>query len=199
DLYVYDVASGKQVHEVIPRVHSGTAGGDVAWAPDGKGFFYTRYPRGKERPAEDMDFYQQLYFHELGTATEKDRYELGKELPRIAEIKVWTHDATGRLLCTVQNGDGGEFAHYVRDRDGKPATAPNQLPVSAAGDLSPMGGDDVLFANESYVQPLGQYLFRAKDEQTERTPLTSKAEVSFDDVKVVREFATSKDGTKVPV
>ena len=42
----------------------------------------------QERPAEDLDFYQQLYFHELGTPTDKDRYELGKDLPRIAEIKL---------------------------------------------------------------------------------------------------------------
>src|SRR5262249_12875356 len=112
DLHLYDADSGKRVHEVIPRVQNGTAGGNLVWAPDGKGFYYTRYPRGKERPAEDMGFYQQLYFHELGTATEKDRYELGKDLPRIAEIRAWMHDATGRLLCTVQNGDGGGFAHY---------------------------------------------------------------------------------------
>src|SRR5205807_2063217 len=53
------------------------------------------------------------------TATEKDRHELGKDLPRIAEIRVWMHEKTGKLLCTVQNGDGGEFAHYVRTPDGK--------------------------------------------------------------------------------
>ena len=96
DVHVYDVDSGKEVYEVVPRVNGGTAGGDLAWAPDGKGFFYTRYPRGKERPAEDIDFYQQVYFHELGTPTEKDRYELGKDLPRIAEIKLEVDDATGR-------------------------------------------------------------------------------------------------------
>ena len=39
-----------------------------------------------------------------------DRYELGKDLPRIAEIRLETRQPTGRLLATVQNGDGGEFA-----------------------------------------------------------------------------------------
>ena len=117
DVHVYDVATGKQVFEVIPRVNGGTAGGDLAWTPDGKGFFYTRYPRGKERPAEDLDFYQQLFFHELGTPTEKDRYELGKDLPRIAEIKVEVDDASGRALATVQEGDSGRFALYLRSLD----------------------------------------------------------------------------------
>ena len=63
DLHIFDTASGKQVYEVVPRVQNGTAGGDLAWTPDGKGFFYTRYPRGKERPPADADFYQQLYYH----------------------------------------------------------------------------------------------------------------------------------------
>ncbi len=45
DVHLYETASGKEVHEVIPRVNTGTAGGDLAWLPDGAGFFYTRHPR----------------------------------------------------------------------------------------------------------------------------------------------------------
>ena len=105
--------------EVIPRVNTGTAGGDLAWTPDGTGFYYTRYPREGERPAEDMNFYQQVYFHELGTPTADDRYELGKDSPRIAETELKIDRRTGRVLATMQNGDGGEFAHYLREPDGK--------------------------------------------------------------------------------
>jgi prolyl oligopeptidase len=119
DVHVYDVETGTRTDVVIPRVNNGTAGGSLAWAADNKGFFYTRYPRGQERPAEDMGFYQQLYFHELGTSTDRDRYELGKDLPRIAEIKVEVDQATGRALCTVQNGDSGAFAHFVCSKTGK--------------------------------------------------------------------------------
>jgi prolyl oligopeptidase len=295
DVHVYDVATAKRVHEVIPRVQNGTAGGDLAWSADGKGFYYTRYPRGKERPAADRDFYQQLYFHKLGTPTEKDRYELGKGLPRIAELRAEMHHASGRLLASVQNGDGGEFAHFVRspegkwrqfstfrdkavqaafgpggdvfvvsrrdaprgkilrlsakdpdlgkakvvvpegkdavvtdfygkptvvptagrlyvlyqlggpsevrvfDLAGKPLEAPRQLPVSRVDELTPLAGDDILFNNGSFLDPPGQYLFKAKSGRTVKTPLTSAPAVDFKDVRVVREFATSKDGTKVPV
>ncbi len=298
DVHVYDTATAKQVYEVVPRVNGGTAGGDLAWAPDGKGYFYTRYPREKERPAEDVDFYQQVYFHALGTPTEKDRYETGKELPRIAEIKLEMDDATGRLLATVQNGDGGEFAFFLRETDGKwrqfstfkdklvqaafgrhddlfvvslegasrgkllrmsvkdldPAKAkvvvpegkdtivtdfpgyssrqtvlptahrlyvtyqlggpsevrcfdfdgkalegPKQLPVATAGGLTQLTGDDLLFSNGSYVEPRTVYEYRAKGNETVKLPLTTPPPVDLSDVKVVREFATSKDGTKVPV
>lgn len=119
DVSVYEVATGKRVDEVIPRVNGGTAGGDLAWSPDGRGFFYTRYPRGDERPEADKNFYQQLYYHALGTPTAEDRYELGKTLPRIAEIQLAMHKASGRLLVTVQKGDGGEFELHLRSPKGE--------------------------------------------------------------------------------
>jgi prolyl oligopeptidase len=76
--------------------------------------FYTRYPRPGERPDPDLDFYQQLYFHKIGGASDTDAYEIGKDFPKIAEAVV-TASGDGRfLLATVKNGDGGEQAHYVR-------------------------------------------------------------------------------------
>ena len=88
NVHVFEVATGKELADVIPRVNGGTAGGSVAWNADGTGFYYTRYPRGNERPKADIDFYQQVYFHKLGTPTEKDAYAIGKDFPRIAEIKL---------------------------------------------------------------------------------------------------------------
>jgi prolyl oligopeptidase len=298
DVHIYETSSAKEVFEVTPRVNGGTAGGDLAWAPDGKGYFYTRYPRGDERKPEDIDFYQQVYFHALGTPTEKDRYEMGKDLPRIAEIKLEADDATGRVLATVQNGDGGQFAFFLRetdgdwrqfstfkdklvqgafgrhgdlflislegaprgkllrmsvsdldpakakvvisegkdtiisdfpgyssrqtvlptesrlyvtyqlggptevrcfDFDGKPLDAPKQLPISTVGGLARLTGDDILFSNGSYVEPRNVYEYRAKANETVKLPLTTPPPVDLSDVDVVREFAVSKDGTKVPV
>jgi prolyl oligopeptidase len=65
---IFDVSSGKKLADVVPRVNFATAGGSIDWKADGSGFYYTRYPQGKERPAEDADFYQQVYFHKLGTS-----------------------------------------------------------------------------------------------------------------------------------
>jgi prolyl oligopeptidase len=298
DIHIYETASGKEAYEVVPRVNGGTAGGDLAWAADGKGFYYTRYPRGKERPAEDLDFFQQVYYHTLGEPTEKDRYEMGKDLPRIAEIKLEGDDATGRVLATVQNGDGGEFAFFLRDPDGKwrqfstfkdklvqaafgrhddlfvislegaphgkllrlsvkdldaakakvvvpegkdtiiadfpgfssrqsvlptenrlyvtyqvggptevrcfdfdgkPLDAPKQLPISTLGGLARLTGDDILFSNASYNEPRNVFAYHAKANETVKLPLTTPPPVDLSDVEVRREFATSKDGTKIPI
>jgi prolyl oligopeptidase len=118
DLHVYDVATGKALPDVVPRVNGGTAGGAIAWNAEASGFWYTRYPREGERPAADLGFYQQLYFHKLGTPTIGDAYVLGKDLPRIAEIGLHSSPDGRSVLAIVANGDGGEFELYAIDARG---------------------------------------------------------------------------------
>ena len=112
-LHIYESSTGKEMSEQIPRVNKATAGGDVAWNQDGSGFYYTRYPVAGERSVADLDFFQQIYFHKIGTSPDKDQYSLGKGFPRIAEVKLDTSPDGKAILATVANGDGGEFAHYV--------------------------------------------------------------------------------------
>ena len=118
DVHIFDVATGRQLSDVVPRVNGGTAGGSLAWNADGSGFFYTRYPRPGERPEADLDFFQQLYFHKIGGTTDTDAYEIGRDFPKIAEASVTASDDGRFLLATVNNGDGGEKAHYVRPPSG---------------------------------------------------------------------------------
>ena len=118
-VHVFEVATGKEIAEVIPRVQYPTGGGSLAWNKDGTGFFYTRYPHGNERPAEDMNFYQQVYYHKLGTPVSKDAYVIGKEFPRIAEVALFSSKDGRYILAQVANGDGGEFAHFLMKPGGK--------------------------------------------------------------------------------
>jgi len=113
DVHVIEVATGKDQPDVIPRVMGGTAGGSVAWSSDGTGLFYTRYPHAGEHTEADLDFYQQVYFHKLGTPESKDVYVIGKDFPRIAETELERSDDGKYVLVHVANGDGGEFAHHV--------------------------------------------------------------------------------------
>jgi prolyl oligopeptidase len=116
-LYLFEAATGKQVGAVIPRVQYPTGGGSLAWRADAKGFWYTRYP-GPERPADEQHFFQQIYFHRMGEDPLKDVYVAGKDFPKVAEIKLSTRYDPSRIIATVANGDGGEFAHYVIDSRG---------------------------------------------------------------------------------
>src|SRR5260370_3921303 len=116
--HVFEVATGKKLTDAVPRVNFATAGGSIDWKADGSGFYYTRYPQGNERPPEDANFYQQVYFHKLGADAKQDSYVIGKDFPRIAEIQLHTSDDGRWLAAAVANGDGGQFAHYLMDAAG---------------------------------------------------------------------------------
>lgn len=112
-LYVYDTETGRKRDDVIPRVNGGTAGGSAAWNADGSGLYYTRYPAPGERPKGDLPFYQQIWFHRLGTPLAADRYVLGREFPKIAEVALATSRDGRFILADVSNGDGGEHAYWL--------------------------------------------------------------------------------------
>ena len=116
-LHLFEVASGRRIEPPIPRVQYPTGGGSLAWRADSKGFWYTRYPGG-ERPAAERHFFQQIYFHRLSDDPAKDSYVLGKDFPKVAEIKLEARFNPHLVIASVANGDGGEFAHYVIDTDG---------------------------------------------------------------------------------
>ena len=292
-LYVFDVATGKQVGEIVPRVQFATGGGDMVWKGDSSGFYYTRYPQGNERPAEDVDFYQQVYFHHLGAPASQDSYVLGKEFPRIAETRLDAANDGKRILITVSNGDGGEYEHFVLNPGGKatqvthfadkvvdvqfgaddslwmlshaksdrgelahiPAGSlkladavtvvpPGESSIEGAGDehrfwvgahevyvtvinggpeeilkfslegksegkipgpevasvgeLVPLTGDAFMYQTSTYTQP-AQWLRYNGAGDPSALPYSSQSSVNLDDVEVKRAFATSKDGTKVPM
>ncbi len=119
DLHVYEVASGKALPDVIEHVQNGTAGGSALFTADGGGVFYTRYPRAGERAKGEDEFWQQVWFHKLGTPASADVYSLGKELPRPAEIVLEQTDDGATVLADVSNGDGGEHEYFVRGADEK--------------------------------------------------------------------------------
>jgi prolyl oligopeptidase len=112
-VHVYRTASGTPLEDMIPFVNGGTAGGSVAWNQDGSGFYYTRYPHPGERAPEDLPFFQQIWFHRLGTPVTSDSYVLGKEFPKIAEIELSTSEDGLFVLADVSNGDGGEHAYWL--------------------------------------------------------------------------------------
>jgi prolyl oligopeptidase len=117
-LHIFEVATGKGVGEVIPRVQYPTGGGSLAWAADSKGFYYTRYP-GPERPAEEQHFYQRIYFHQLGADWASDILVAGSDFPKVAEITLDNRQNPRAIVASVANGDGGEFAHYLIGPDHK--------------------------------------------------------------------------------
>ncbi|HUJ02767.1 MAG TPA: prolyl oligopeptidase family serine peptidase [Rhizomicrobium sp.] len=299
-LHVYDVASGKEIDTPIPRVQYPTAGGSLAWAADGKGFWYTRYPSA-DAPKDDQAFYMQVYFHKLGTDAKNDKLVLGKAdgLERISEIFLDNRFNLDRVMAMVQRGDGNIWAFYVLGEGQAPVrigtyeddivyatfgpdgavyaisqkNAPNRkilklkppfaehalasapvivpeskvailsggaeeqqadlsfspghlfvrdivggpndvrifdldgkaegllpLPeVSGNSEIDPLANGDVLYDVSTYVRPIYFMEWTPSSGKAKETGLKMTSPVSYADAKVVLAFATSKDGTKVPV
>jgi prolyl oligopeptidase len=118
DVHVFDAGQRNERGDVVPRVNGGTAGGSLAWSADGAGFYYTRYPRPGENPPDELGFDVHVHWHALGSDPELDPYEIGREFPRIAEIRLESSRDLRLTLASVQRGDGGEFTHWLRDRHG---------------------------------------------------------------------------------
>jgi len=212
---------------------------------------------------------------------------LGKDFPRIAEIKLEASRDGKYILATVANGDGGDFAHYLLGPDGswkqitqfsdqikaarlghdnalyllsradaphgkilrlaldKPELAnaavivpasdaviefieptaialfvgdllggPSQIrrfgldgkgetiipipKISAVSEMESLEDNSLLFRDVSYTEPAAWFRV-TENGAPQRTTLVNTSPISFADIEVTREFAPSKDGTKVPL
>jgi prolyl oligopeptidase len=299
-LHVVDVASRKEIDTPIPRVQYGTAGGSLAWTPDGKKFWYTRYP-GPEAPQSDQHFNIQVYFHTIGSDASKDPLVLGKAegLERVSEVFLGNRFNRSAIMAMVQRGDGNIWAFYVLSEGAKPVQVgtygdkivyatigpdgaiygisrknssngkvvklkppfskeglasagvivpeskvailsggaeqaepdlnlskdrlfvrdivggPNEvrafaldgkpegtlpLPeISGNSEIEPLVNGDILFDVTTYLRPRYYAVWHPDTGKSEETALKVVSPVSFSDAEVVRGFATSKDGTRVPV
>src|SRR6202048_754478 len=167
-LHIYETATGKALPDSIAHVQYPTAGGSAAWNADATGIYYTRFPRKGEKPDADLNFYQQIYFHKLATADTEDAYSIGKEFPRIAEIKLEASRDGKFILATVANGDGGDFAHYLLGPDGRWKQLTQFSDQVKAGRL---GRDNALYLLSRADAPRGKIL-RALLDKPELTNAT---------------------------
>lgn len=191
---VFEVETGKEQGDVVPFAHSGTAGGSLAWAADGKGFYYTRHPHTGEVDAKDMGFFQEAYFHKLGTKDSEDKPSLTKDkLARIAEIELHTSKDGKWVHAGVQNGDGGEYWHFLLDTKKGTWSRFADLPdkIIAAS----FGPDNKLYLLSISGAPRGKVLRvdPAKPDLAKAETLVPESDVTIEAVLPTRSKLYTKD------
>ena len=110
-------------------------------------------------------------------------------------VSEFNSSATGLYVVVME---GGPSRLWFYPQHGARVEVP-VLPVSSVGGLHCWQGDQLVFANASYLVPSGWYEWNPGMKQPRATALRMTSAANFDDLEVVREFATSKDGTKVPL
>ena len=101
------------------------------WPPDGRGFFYGRFP--EPRPGDDLkgaNYYQKVYYHRLGTPQADDR--LVWEDPEHKDWRAVPHvtDDGAYLILTIQKGTDAKYRILYR-----PLDQPDAQPVHLVGEF----------------------------------------------------------------
>jgi len=286
-LHLFETSTGDLVDVRIPRIT--LMGGSLAWRGDSHAFWYTRYPAPGERPDDELRFFQEVWFHELGGGA--DRRDLAEVFAddRIVENELSSSSDGRWVLDRAQRGDGGEWELFVRSQDGgewwrlaeiadevvdaafgrdelyllshrdapngrvlrvsltpgvtvgpAPVVVPSsdlaieriavtdgrlwtldmdggvsglrafshdgthgppvELPaVSAIDSIVRLGDDALAYPVESFVSPAAWWVVADGEDAPRPTALVTTSPLDFSAVEVRRVFATSKDGTRVPM
>src|SRR5204863_1868240 len=83
--------------------------------------------------------------------------------------------------------------------DGKGETIIPIPKISAVQEMVTLEDGSLLFRDQSYTEPAAWFHCAKEKTEAVKTALRSTSPVSFADIEVTREFATSKDGTKIPL
>lgn len=73
-LFVRDVVTGKDLTDRIEH----TRHASVAWLPDGKSFYYSRYPDAGTVPPGDEKYFSKIFLHVLGQDPKTDKLIFGE-------------------------------------------------------------------------------------------------------------------------
>jgi len=120
-LRVRDAATGRDLPDEIVR----TRACSLAWFPDGKGFYYTRYPTAGTVPDGEEKYHRSVFRHRMGDDPARDEKIFGAG----RDLKDWpgvTLSPNGRWLAVQVNQGWSKSELYLLD-----VHAPDKAPPAA--------------------------------------------------------------------
>jgi prolyl oligopeptidase len=113
-------------------------------------------------------------------------------------IEGFSPSASGLYVQDLVGGPSQIRFFNLKHPEEKPAVVPLK-PVSAVQGMLCPEGDQLFFRNITYIEPFVWMAYDPAAGKARPTALAGTSPADFSDMEVVREFATSKDGTKIPL
>jgi len=146
-LHVREVDSGHDLPDTIDR----TRACSLAWRPDGRGFYYTRYPTPGTVPAGDENYHRHVFSHTLGAdpATDPKLFGEGRS-PQEWPVIALSPDGKRLLIEGWQGWSKSEvYLLDVAKPGAKPVAVAEKVDAAFDGELL----DDRLFLRTNEGAP----------------------------------------------
>lgn len=112
EIKVRDTDTGKDLTDHVKWVKFSR----TAWTRDGKGFFYSRYDEPKEATKlADVNYYQKLYYHKIGTAQAEDKLVYDRPDEKEWGFGAETTEDGRYLLITATKGTARKYRIFYKD------------------------------------------------------------------------------------
>ena len=109
-LFIRDISTGKELSDKIEH----TRHASVAWMPDGKSFYYSRYPEPGSVPPGDEKYFSKIFLHVLGQDAKTDHLVFGDHREKTdTPIVIATEDGHWLVVRVHMGWDKSEV--WIKD------------------------------------------------------------------------------------
>ncbi len=145
-----DVASGQELADELKWIKFSSP----EWTPDGKGFFYSRFPAPADGQAfQNLNLNQQVYYHRVGTAQADDVLVYHRPDHPDWGLHSTVSDDGRYLILTISVGTDDRYRVYYKDLS-EPFAFPQALIDHFDHEYSFLGNDGpVFYFRTSYNAP----------------------------------------------
>lgn len=185
-LRVRTTADGVECADRVERAR----GSSIAFEPDGRGFYYTRYPDPATVPAGEEYFHSHVFYHALGATDDPPVFGDGRpreELPHV------TLSRDGRLLFVEAHRGWARSDLWLSDRRGAD-TAFRPIWRDEAATFTPVVDDDRLLVVTNFGAPRFRVLAADLAALRELGAAAFAEHVPEDPTCVLEQIAVAKGG-----
>ncbi|HVJ93128.1 MAG TPA: hypothetical protein VM580_25180, partial [Labilithrix sp.] len=139
-LLIRDVAAGKDLPDRIDR----TRHASVAWLPDGKSFYYSRYPEPGTVPAGEERYHSRIFLHVIGQDPKTDKlvFGEGRDKTDVPQVSI---SPNGRWLVVRVHMGWDKSEVYLKDLSKGPAAPWIELAVKTPALFDPIAENERLY------------------------------------------------------